>query len=131
MKRVLLDTSAYSHLLRGNRAIQNQLGRADVVYMSVFVLGELSTGFKGGSKEQQNNELLDRFLGRPTVQELTATRETAEVFAEIKRALKQAVTPIPINDVWIAAHAMETGSVVLTSDSHFSKVQGLRLLNIN
>ncbi len=51
MKKILLDTNAYSRLLKGERAVLDILSSADIVYMSIFVLGELYTGFKGGTKE--------------------------------------------------------------------------------
>jgi tRNA(fMet)-specific endonuclease VapC len=127
MKKILVDTSAYSHLLRGSTEVLDALGRADLVYMSIFVLGELYTGFKGGSQEAQNRDRLERFLTRPTVRVFPATRETAEVFAEIKHALRKAGTPLPINDVWVAAQTIETGSVLVTFDAHFKEIQGLRL----
>ncbi len=127
MKKILLDTSAYSRLRQGSEEVLDVLSHADLVHMSVFVLGELYAGFKGGSKEAANRELFERFLKRPTVRVLAATKETAEVFAEIKNTLKRAGTPLPLNDVWIAAHAVETGSVVVTFDSHFRQIPGLRL----
>jgi len=127
MKKILVDTSAYSHLLRGSTEVLDALGRADLVYMSIFVLGELYTGFKGGSQEAQNRDRLERFLTRPTVRVFPSTRETAEVFAEIKHALRKAGTPLPINDVWVAAQTIETGSVLVTFDAHFKEIQGLRL----
>ena len=107
--------------------MRKALEYADLVYLSVFVLAELYVGFKGGSKEKQNRDLLTRFVSRPTVRIVSATQETAEVFAEIKHSLKRAGTPLPLNDVWIAAHALETGSVLATFDSHFTgklKVSG-------
>ena len=58
---------------------------------------------------------------------LDASQETSQIFAEIKYNLKKAGTPIPINDVWIAAHTFETGSVLITYDAHFEKVAGLRI----
>lgn len=58
------------------------------------------------------------------------TKETADVFGQVKDALKRAGAPIPMNDVWIAAQAIETGSVLITYDRHFSKVPGLRLWDI-
>jgi tRNA(fMet)-specific endonuclease VapC len=130
MKKVLIDTSAYSHLLRGNTQVSDALAHADLVYVSVFVLGELCAGFKGGSKEAANKDLFDRFLRQPTVQILAATRETAEVFAEIKDTLRRAGTPLPLNDVWIAAHAFETGAILATFDAHFRKIAGLRLWGV-
>jgi len=130
MRKIVIDTSAYSRLLRGNEDVLEALGRADMVYLSVFVLAELYAGFKGGSKEVRNRDLLERFLSRATVRTIPATRETAEVFAEIKHALKRAGTPLPINDVWVAAHAVETGSVLVTFDSHFKQICGLRLWDV-
>jgi tRNA(fMet)-specific endonuclease VapC len=127
MKKILLDTNAYSRLRCGSEEVLEALSHADLVYLSVFVLGELYAGFKAGSKEAANRELLERFLSRPTVRILPATRETAEVFAEIKHSLKRAGTPVPLNDVWIAAHAIETGSVLATFDAHFTQIAGLRL----
>ena len=127
MKKILLDTNAYSNLLRGDANILDQLGEADLVYVSIFVLGELYAGFKGGNKEVVNKRQLEQFLSKPGVQILAGSKETSQIFAEIKNNLKQAGTPIPINDVWIAAHAQETGSLLITYDNHFSLIQGLRI----
>ena len=95
--------------------------------MSVFVLGELAAGFKGGDRGSKNRAQLEDFLRRPTVRVLTATQETADIFGTIKHRLKQAGTPIPINDVWIAAHATESGSYLVTGAAHFANVAGLLL----
>ena len=127
MKKILMDTNAYSRFLGGDDNILNALSKAEIVYMSVFVLGELYAGFKGGSKEQENKRLLERFLQKPTVRVLDANDETAEIFGMIKDTLKRAGTPLPINDVWIASHALQTDSVVVTYDSHFEKIADLRL----
>jgi tRNA(fMet)-specific endonuclease VapC len=130
MRKVLIDTSAYSRLLLGSPEVLQALESADLVYLPVFVLAELYFGFKGGSKEKQNRDLLARFLHRPTVRIIPATRETAEVFAEIKHALQRAGTPLPLHDVWTAAQAFETGSVLATFDAHFQKIAGLRLWDL-
>lgn len=131
MKKVLLDTNAYASFLAGDRAVLDVLAQAEIVYMSTIVLGELYAGFRGGKKESDNKERLDVFLKKSTVHALNITQETAVLFGEIKDRLKKAGTPIPINDVWIAAHAVETGAVLITYDAHFSKVHGLRLWNKN
>lgn len=125
--KILLDTSAYTSLLAGNRAVLEILGAADTVYMSVLVLGELYAGFRGGRKERENRDRLEAFLTRPTVKILHATRETAELFGAVKDTLRRAGTPIPTNDVWIAAQAIETGSRLLSTDAHFRRVPGLYL----
>ncbi len=127
MSAILLDTNAYTKYLRGDRRILDALAKADHAHMSVFVLGELFAGFRSGTKEKANRQILEAFLARPAVRVLAATRETAEYFGLIKSALKKSGQPIPLNDVWIAAHALETGSVLVTYDSHFAVVPGLRL----
>jgi tRNA(fMet)-specific endonuclease VapC len=127
MKRVLLDTNAYTALLRGNEDVLGAIGEAETVYASVVVIGELLAGFRGGSRPQENNQLLQQFLERPTVTTLDITGETAEFFAEVKHRLRQAGTPLPINDVWLAAQAMEAGAVLISHDRHFRAVAGLRV----
>jgi tRNA(fMet)-specific endonuclease VapC len=127
VKRVLLDTNAYTALLAGDDAVLEALASSERVLMSVVVLGELQAGFKGGNKERDNTLLLDEFLRRPAVRTVDVTRSTAEVFGLIKHQLRQAGTPIPINDVWIAAHAVETGSWLVTYDRHFNRVPGALL----
>lgn len=130
MNKVLLDTNAYTRFLGGDEQVLEALAGAGIVYLSIFVLGELFAGFQGGNKAVENKKILRDFLNKPTVRTLDATTETAEIFGLVKNTLKKAGTPLPINDVWIAAHALETGSVVVTYDSHFIKVPGLRLWDI-
>jgi tRNA(fMet)-specific endonuclease VapC len=127
MTRVLLDTNAYSALARGDGSVLDAISEADTVYMSAVVLGELYAGFKGGARESANREALHRLLERPTVRTLSLTPDTAEVYASVKQALKRAGTPIPTNDVWICAHALEAGAVIITDDAHFSDVPGVRV----
>ncbi len=127
MKQVLLDTNAYSELLKGDERVLSEIGEAEKVYMSVFVLGELFYGFKGGQKEVQNRGYLKDFLSKHTVRIVQASEETAEYFSEIKHNLKMQGKKIPLNDVWIAAHAMQHGAILITYDKHFEHVQGLRI----
>lgn len=127
MTKVLLDTNAYVRFLAGDAKVLDSLAAAETVYMSVFVLGELETGFRAGAKRPENRRILDRFLGKPSVAVLEASRETAEIFGMVKDSLRKLGQPIPTNDVWIAAHAIETGSLLVTYDAHFRAVPGLRL----
>ena len=129
MKKILLDTNAYSEFLIGDEAMHEAIENADLVLMSTFVLGELFAGFKGGNREQVNKQILQKFRKKAKVQVISASAETAEIFGEIKHALRKAGTPIPTNDVWIAAHAFEAGAVLVTYDRHFKQVAGLRLWN--
>jgi tRNA(fMet)-specific endonuclease VapC len=127
MRKILLDTNAYVRFLRGDEKIMALLAQADRVYLSVFVLGELFAGFRAGSREKINKRILERFILKPTVEVLEATIETADIFGQTMASLRKSGTPIPINDVWIAAHALETGSILATYDTHFAMVPGLRI----
>ena len=127
MKKIVLDTNAYVRFLTGDQNVLHFIIKSSITYMSIFVLGELYAGFKGGNNERENKDILERFLNKPSVRVLDATSETSEIFGQIKNNLKIAGTPIPINDVWIASHAIESGDTILTYDGHFRKIAGIRL----
>jgi tRNA(fMet)-specific endonuclease VapC len=127
----LIDTNAYSSLMKGDEQVASFLDRAEVVYLSVIVAGELLAGFKGSRKERDNKFLLTEFIekGGKTVV-LPVVYETSHRFALIKDALKRKGTPIPLNDIWIAAQCMEKGAVLLSYDGHFEAVDGLLVWNL-
>lgn len=127
MNKILLDTNAYTSLLRGDEKILEVLGEADSIFMPVVVIGELLAGFRGGSKEATNRKLLDQFLMKPRVEVVPISQDTAEIFAEIKYDLTKAGTPLPVNDVWIAACAVEAGAVIISFDDHFLKISKIRV----
>ena len=129
MKKVLLDTNAYSQFMAGNEGVFEIIGESDTVYISIFVLAELLYGFKNGKKEKENTHDLKLFCTKPIVKIIEAGSDTAEVYSGIKLNLRKAGTPIPNNDIWIAAHAMETGSVLVTNDLHFDYVRGIRKIS--
>lgn len=130
MRKILLDTNAYTRFLLGDNAILEQLVKADNIFLPTIVLGELFAGFRGGSKEIENKKKLEKFLAKVQVGIIPVSRETAEIFGGIKYKLSQAGNPLPINDVWIAACAMETGAVLITYDNHFTKISGIRIWDI-
>jgi tRNA(fMet)-specific endonuclease VapC len=127
VKKILIDTNAYVSYLAGDENVLDFLASADVVYVSVFVVGELYAGFRGGTRYRENKSLFESFLLKTTVEFLNATETTADIFGQLKDSLKRAGTPLPMNDIWISAHAIETGSVLITYDTHFIKLPGLRL----
>ncbi len=129
MKRILLDTNAISALFAGDQKVLTYLTESENILISVFVLGELYEGFKGGKKEKKNRELLQNFLMENDVEILDATKETAESFAVIKNKLRSLGKPIPINDVWIAAHAIEYNAIIISYDKHFNSIEGLHIWN--
>ena len=124
--KVLLDTNALSALWHGDERILEALDQAEQVLLSVIVLGELHAGFRGGSRLVENRARLNDFLGKPLVEALEVSAETSEVYGQIKDSLRKAGNPIPINDVWLSAQALETGAVLVTFDEHFRHVAGLR-----
>ncbi|MGA2548314.1 MAG: type II toxin-antitoxin system VapC family toxin [Rectinemataceae bacterium] len=125
MSRVLIDTSAYSLLMSGNRSVADELARSDAVILSPIVIGELLDGFLGGERNAENRDILARFRRKPKTVLAPITDSTAEWFAEIKRMLRRKGAPIPLNDVWIAASCMEHGARLLTFDRHFAAIDGL------
>jgi tRNA(fMet)-specific endonuclease VapC len=126
--RILLDTNAYSALMRGVAEVADRVRRAERVLLSPIVIGELLYGFRNGSRNAETTRQLDEFLENPFVELMTVTRATADRFAGIALGLKRKGRPLPVNDVWIAAQALETGADLLSSDGHFGEVEGLSWL---
>jgi tRNA(fMet)-specific endonuclease VapC len=123
--RLLLDSNAYSAMVRGRPEITDRVRQAEEVLLSLVVMGELLFGFHNGSRYQENRRILDEFLRNPNVRAVTLTPLTAEHFGEIFTSLRKKGRPIPTNDIWIAAQAIETQSSLLSSDPHFGAVEGL------
>lgn len=126
MKKVLLDTSGYSRLFKGDVIVQTAIEEASTIYLSTIVIGELLAGFKNGSHEVKNKRILEKFTLKSSVSVIAVTEETADIYAQVVYLLKKQGTPIPTNDVWIAAHAIETGAKLISFDTHFSKIPGVR-----
>ena len=118
----MLDTSGYSAMQRHHPQIQQALEAASEIHVSPVVLGELLSGFRGGVRRVHNEKELYAFLDQPIVRVAQVNAETAERYAEIADGLRAAGTPIPTNDMWIAAGAMEHGLRVITTDAHFQRV---------
>jgi tRNA(fMet)-specific endonuclease VapC len=127
MRSVLIDTNAYVAFKRGEPKILKVVSTADGLCMSVTVLGELLAGFAAGTKEQKNRDELSSFLDSPRVSVYPITEITADCYALIYAALRRKGYPIPTNDLWIAASALEHGAAILTLDAHFKHVDGLRV----
>jgi tRNA(fMet)-specific endonuclease VapC len=125
MKKILIDTNVYSDAMRGENYAVKILRRNAQILISPVVIGELFAGFKGGTQEEKNKQQLYEFLSRERVVQLSISSETSEFYAFILNQLKEEGTPIPTNDIWIAASALENGAAVATRDEHFSKISGL------
>lgn len=125
MIRLCLDTTGYSRLMRGRPGLQQRLEEADEILLPVTVLGELEAGFRGGSRVDENRSVLEAFRGQPGVVVIDTTDNVAQRYAEIVAILRRQGTPIPTNDIWIAAAALENGGRIVAYDSHFRAVPGL------
>lgn len=125
MTRILLDTNAYSSFKKGDATIVEKCAYADEILLPVPVLAELRSGFKCGTKEEKNLEELRSFTATSRVTVPAMSEHTALLYAEIFTSLKSRGTPIPINDIWIAACALEAGAVLITNDMHFRHIAGL------
>ena len=117
--KLAIDTNAYRLMMDGEARAVRLARTAERLLMPVPVLAELRYGFLNGKKGRENEATLARFLDRARVEVLCCDAETAVRYAELKLQLKRQGTPIPLNDVWIAASAAETGSVLLTTDHDF------------
>jgi len=120
--KLLLDTSAYSALLRGHQQVLDVMRRSETVAVPAIVLGELHSGFRQGTRLAENTAQLSQFLSKPSVRVLDVTEETALRYAEVDVFLRKKGRPIPRNDVWIAAVALEHGLQLLTLDEHFREI---------
>lgn len=126
--RIALDTKAYSALMRGHRDVAALVRRSEAVLVPAVVVGELLYGFRLGSRFEENTARLEAFLAASSVDLLPVTLTTAHRFGRTAAALRQKGTPIPTNDIWIAAQVMEVGADLLSSDSHFGAVDGFAWL---
>ncbi len=130
MRRYCIDTSAYSHFRRDDSEVVGIIDSADWIGVPSVVLGELWVGFLRGALADRNASDLQRFLEYPVVEEVVIDREVARVYADMVIELRAAGTPIPTNDIWVAAATARAGATVLTYDAHFGMIKrvGARIL---
>ena len=125
MKKMLIDTNIYSLAMKGDATVVDTLRKIDRIGFSAISIGELLSGFRGGSRENANREELDVFLDSPRVVVHPIDEGTADFYAAILNDLKSAGTPIPTNDIWIAAVAFQHGYRLFSMDRHFDRIPGL------
>ncbi len=128
--RVLLDSNAYTQLMRGFEQVSEVVRAAEEVLLSAIVLGELLYGFRHGSRFERNTAQMRAFLDNPYVSFVPAGPTTADRYSRIAASLRAKGCPIPTNDVWIAAHAMETGADLVSADRHFRHVDGIAWIRL-
>jgi tRNA(fMet)-specific endonuclease VapC len=126
--RLVLDTSTYSHFRAGREDVLDHLARADAVLIPTIVVGELEAAFEAGLRSKENRVRLAEFLDEPFVKLLPVTLAVARHYGRMVGELRRAGTPIPTNDVWIAATTADCGGTLLTFDRHFDRIPGLTRL---
>ena len=120
--RYCLDTSAYIRFLRGDPASVDAIDGAAWIGFPTIALGELYTGFALTGNRPEDLAGMGDFLAHPVVEIIPADDEVAKAYGRIVAELRTAGSPLPTNDVWIAACAVRTSSVVLTHDAHFTRI---------
>lgn len=126
--RVALDTNRYRDLCAGDPTVATLLERAEAVLLPFVVLGELRAGFSVGAKGRQNELVLRDFLDTPGVDALYPGEPTTLVYGDLYRQLRARGTPVPTNDLWIAALVVEHGLALCTRDEHFEHLPQIRVV---
>jgi tRNA(fMet)-specific endonuclease VapC len=120
--KLALDANRYDDLLTGDEAVAEVVEIADEVHLPFVVVGELRAGFAAGNRAVENERLLRRFLLKDGVGILLADEQTTHHYATVYAQLRRQGTPIPTNDMWIAALALQHDLVLCTRDRHFDRL---------
>ena len=123
--KVALDTNRYTDLCRGEVAVVETVELAEEVWLPFIVLGELRAGFAVGSQGPRNEAVLRRFLLKPAIGVLFADEQTTHHYGAVYRQLRKQGTPIPTNDMWIAALVLQHSLILLARDAHFDALPQL------
>ena len=123
--RLALDTNRYTDLCRGYASVVEKVEAADEVWLPFIVLGELRAGFAVGNQGPRNEAILRRFLLKQGVDVLYADEQTTHHYANLYRQLRKQGTPMPTNDVWIAALVLQHSLVLYDRDTHFDSLPQL------
>ena len=128
MKSLVLDSNALIALFDGDEEAREIISSAEKILVPAVVLGEVQLGINNTKRGRTTQKALEKFLDQPFVEVLNVGPETASCFVTVMKYLMEHGTPIPTDDVWIAAGALETGSVLLTRDGHFANIPMIRTI---
>ncbi len=123
--RIAIDTNRYRDFCEGDPGCLDLVQRSERVCLPFITLGELRAGFLAGSRIGPNERVLDRFLSSPRVEVLFPTAATTRQYAQLFLQLRTQGTPIPTNDLWIAALVLEHDVHLFSRDSHFDRLPQL------
>lgn len=118
---VCLDTSAYIAMFRGNKAVARFLASCEMIVVPAAVVAELFEGFFATPDSSEDQLTLSSFLSSPNVRFRAADCAVAERYGFIARQLRRKGTPLPVNDVWIAATALVEAASIVSYDHHFDE----------
>lgn len=120
--RVALDTNRYVDLCRGVDETVRLVTTADAVFLPFVVVAELRAGFVLGKRTVEKERVLRRFLLKPGVSVLYPDEQTTHHYASSYRQLRLQGTPIPTNDIWIAALVLQHNLRLHDRDRHFDQL---------
>ena len=126
--RLLIDSNRYRDFCAGCIEVVHLIQRAEEIHLPFVVLGELRAGFACGTRARENEKALARFLSSPRVRLLFADEATTHHYANLFRQLRAQGTPIPANDLWVAALAVQHGLALLSRDEHFAHLPQLLIV---
>lgn len=126
--RFVLDTNRLSDFLQGAAEAVDKVQLGERVFVPVIVLGEMRAGFLAGRAAAANEAHLLQFLDSPRVTVLPVEAPTSLHYGRIFAQLRKRGTPIPQNDLWIAALAVQYALPLYSRDAHFQHVSELRLI---
>ena len=124
-RRIVIDTSTYSQWGRGHEDTARRIAEAERVLVPTIVLGELCAGFQLGIRRAANERFLSAFLAQPFVEIIDVDADVALRYAALFARLRRAGTPIPTNDIWIAACTLASGAHLVTFDADFEHIEEL------
>ena len=123
--KLALDTNRYTDLCRGDVSVVDTIELAEEVWLPFIVLGELRAGFAVGTQGSRNEAVLRRFLLKPRIAVLFADEQTTHHYGAVYRQLRKQRTPIPTNDMWIAALVLQHSLILFARDEHFDALPQL------
>ena len=120
--RLALDANRYDDMITGDEEVAGLVETAESVFLPFIVIGELRAGFAAGTRQAENERLLRRFMMKDGIEQLFADEQTTHHYAAVYLQLRRQGTPIPTNDMWIAALALQHDLALCTRDAHFDRL---------
>ena len=123
--RILLDTNIVIAMFANEAAIIDHMEKLDEVFIPCIVIGELSFGAQKSGRVSENLSQVNDFASNSEI--LGCDTETAFFYGQIKNSLRKKGMPLPENDIWIASIALQYDSILVTRDTHFDKIEKLKI----